>query len=446
MAYFNHAFKKSFLCKNLIGDAGGDAGKFTTVLSGGTAAFSAAGDFGLFAWKDQTNGTDFDANQVLCLSTVAGPPTNVITDLTANQGFYFAQKSFRATDTIGSNPGHGGYSESIKSKMILPKYINKMYEAPCVTALANQIKIDTQAGATDKSCFKCAQTGTNNFVRIDVKGSPTLRFLNHNAYMVFDTGNSCTSCEANGVYLNPIYAFREFAIGIIDDPIISKFVTVTNLIYNIGAGAVTVAGANIKSDATLAGATAAGASTWSASFAASINLAGAYVDTEFGTCSFDTRDNNPSNASFGEPVEIEWNFQNEDGDQCWCAASDGTTAVTVSQAAKRGNGSPYTVIKDLILTDGYMQNPYNQGNKDSARIREIEGSDQIYAAMDMTSTYKSYNLIHSVPRFNNPTGVFDNDQYHYSIYTPCSCGVDLDQMFADLETVSGIDFETINAY
>ena len=93
-----------------------------------------------------------------------------------------------------------------------------------------------------------------------------------------------------------------------------------------------------------------------------------------------------------------------------------------------------------------MQNPYNQGNKDSARIREIEGSDQIYAAMDMTTHYKSYNLVHSVPRFNNPTGVFDNDQYHYSIYTPCSGGVDLDQMFADLETVSGVDFETVTGY
>ena len=209
MSYFNHAFKKSFLCKNLIGDAGGDKDKYTTVLSGAAAAFATSGDFGMFAWKDQTDGSDFSANQVLCLSTASGPtPNNMITDLTANQGFYFAQKSFRATDSIGSNPGHGGYSESIKSKMILPKYINQMYEAPCVTALANKIKIDTQAGATDKSCFKCAQTGTNNFVRIDVKGSPALRFLNHNAYMVFDTGNSCSSCEANGVYLNPIYAMK----------------------------------------------------------------------------------------------------------------------------------------------------------------------------------------------------------------------------------------------
>jgi hypothetical protein len=449
MSYFNHAFKKSFLCKAWIGATTADRNKFTTNLSGAAAAFANSGDFGMFSWKDFVTAASNNvyANQVLCASTSSGPePDNEIIDLTTNQGFYFAQKSFRATDSIGSNPGHGGYSESIKSKMILPKYINKMYEAQCVTALANQIKIDTQAGADDKSCFKCAQTGTNNFVRIDVKGSPALRFLNHNAYMVFDTGNSCSSCEANGVYLNPIYAMQQFALGIIDDPIISKFVSVTNLIYNIGAGAVTVAAADIATDATLNGATAAGAATWTASFAASINLAGAYVDTEFGTCSFDTRDNNPNVAAFGEPVEIEWSFQNEDGDQCWCASGDGTIATSTVQAAKRGNGSPYTVLKDLIQTDGYLQNPYNQGNKDSARIREIEGSDQIYAAMDMTDTYKSYNLIHSVPRFNNPTGVFDNDQYHYAIYTECDGGVDLDQMFADLETVSGVDFESAGTY
>ena len=34
--------------------------------------------------------------------------------------------------------------------------------------------------------------------------------------------------------------------------------------------------------------------------------------------------------------------------------------------------------------------------------------------------YRAYHLLHVVPRFNNPSGVFDNDQYHYRVYVPCS--------------------------
>jgi hypothetical protein len=47
-------------------------------------------------------------------------------------------------------------------------------------------------------------------------------------------------------------------------------------------------------------------------------------------------------------------------------------------------------------------------------------SDELLAAVDRTATYKAYYLQHSVPRFNNPSGVFDNDQYVYQIYVKCT--------------------------
>ena len=78
------------------------------------------------------------------------------------------------------------------------------------------------------------------------------------------------------------------------------------------------------------------------------------------------------------------------------------------------------VIRELIMSERYRQSPYNQGNRDSARIREIEMSDELLAAVDRTATYKAYYVQHSVPRFNNPSGVFDNDQYVYKIYVKCS--------------------------
>ena len=79
-----------------------------------------------------------------------------------------------------------------------------------------------------------------------------------------------------------------------------------------------------------------------------------------------------------------------------------------------------TVIRELLLTESYMQNPFNQGNRDSSRIREIEGFDPILAAIDRSALYKVYYLQHSVPRWNNPTGVFDNDQYLYQVFVKCS--------------------------
>ena len=65
--------------------------------------------------------------------------------------------------------------------------------------------------------------------------------------------------------------------------------------------------------------------------------------------------------------------------------------------------------------------PYNQGLRDSARFREIEQSDRLLTnitAANRAYWYTLYYLTHSVPRYNNPTGVFDNDQYTYTIAVP----------------------------
>ena len=84
-----------------------------------------------------------------------------------------------------------------------------------------------------------------------------------------------------------------------------------------------------------------------------------------------------------------------------------------------------------------MQNPFNQGNADSSRIREIEGFDPILAAVDRTKLYKAYYLQHSVPRLNNPSGVFDNDQYLYQIFVKCTDAATIgkmDELWATIAT------------
>ena len=75
------------------------------------------------------------------------------------------------------------------------------------------------------------------------------------------------------------------------------------------------------------------------------------------------------------------------------------------------------VLRDLILDRRYSQDGgHNQGNRDSARFREIEKGTNILGAVDRTKFYKRYMIQHTVPRFNNPTGTFDNDQYVYEIF------------------------------
>tara|TARA_R100000664_G_scaffold782_1_gene2273 strand:- start:50755 stop:52071 length:1317 start_codon:yes stop_codon:yes gene_type:complete len=436
MAYFNHAFKKCFGPAKVLKNAAG--AKPWTYATGGDFGACLASDWSGVTYA--TGATDMDL-------------------LKPNQGFYLVGKGYRTSDTIGSNPGHGGYTETWKSKMILPKYINKIWKTNATEAQANKITISTSAGTASQSCFTCASVGANNFLRLDVKGAAALRFLNHNAYMIFDTGTSCTAC--NGGYMNNIYAVREWAIGICDDPIINKFVKVNKMVYNLagGAGDVTVnTCATIKTDAALN--TAATAGTWLVNQTGEIEIEAAYVDTEWGSCSFETTDFSPSaeddgngvgtTVAKGEPLQMQVSFLDESGtaNSCDCAAAQGTKAITVNTTAKQANISAYTVMKDLLLDENYAQMPYNQGNRDSARFRKAEGSDLLYAEVHAGGLYESYDVLHSVPRRNNPSGVMDNDQYHYSVYVRAGASTTLlDTMWDEMAVAafgSGSTAETID--
>jgi len=66
-----------------------------------------------------------------------------------------------------------------------------------------------------------------------------------------------------------------------------------------------------------------------------------------------------------------------------------------------------TVLRDLILSESYLQNFVHT----DVRIREITQGDNILNSVSRNALYTRYYILHSVPRYNNPTGVFDNDQY-----------------------------------
>ena len=566
MAYFNHAFNKTFVAKS-VDTAGGTA---TSALTAGQIALVRDSDW----------------------TSVALPAGAIGTGNLA----YIVQGSYYQSDTIGNNPGNGGYKESVKSKGINPRFITNLWKQDTTIA----------SNATAKLCLAsdCAPCGKTQFMRIDVKGSPALRFLNHNAYAIADSGNVC--CVDGQEYIDPaviLATMGEMVVGnglmkdnikyAAGDPLITPFVkegdpdgvktfsaiaaggvgtgyavaatalattvsptggsgltlkvdsiaaavatvgtlvggtgytaavgvattvapaggsgaTITTLTsagagtpvttatlvaggagYSVGdvltitgggadatvtvatiaatgaiksvtvlnegsgydaADVVTVTGGN--SDATLTVATvsvgsvevtsttAAGVVTseyysiaqalgkassgnytpstdpnGATKVSACITFIGAYVDTVFGNCSFDTRDH--YNA---EPVEIIVSQLDETGNPC----NDCGVATRTSGSMEQTQGE--RVVRDLIMSERYRQSPYTQGNADSSRIRQIEMSTDILDAVDRAKTYVAYYVKHSVPRYNNPTGVFDNDQYVYKIY--------IDPTIAGLETAT----------
>tara|TARA_R110001599_G_scaffold41735_3_gene126034 strand:+ start:2040 stop:3281 length:1242 start_codon:yes stop_codon:yes gene_type:complete len=381
MAYFNHAFFKSFVATG----ASPATGTATSALT--------SGQLGIV-----------DASTWTTVNTGAA--------LTAPM-YHLVQGSLHASDTIGGNKNHGGYAESVKSKGINPKYVSRIYGSSCETAVAATVAITLAA-----DCHPC---GKNLFLRLDVKGSPALRFLNHNAYAIGDSaGDSAAGnvpglcCIAGQTHIDPALAAAKMGKMLIADPITAPFVAekagggVT--ITTSASGSVVTATFTIEEALGLAASGNYVPSTDPVTDLVSVtlNLAGAYVGTQFGDCSFDTRD-----FFEKEPVQLVASMLDETGDPC----NDCGTVVTTPGKMAQTTGEH--VVRQLLLTERYMQSPYNQGNKDSARIREIEGSTEVVTAIDRTALYKTYYVQHVVPRFNNPSGVFDNDQYVYEIFVKC---------------------------
>ena len=93
--------------------------------------------------------------------------------------------------------------------------------------------------------------------------------------------------------------------------------------------------------------------------------------------------------------------------------------TVIGSSARQGMGYGESIVRRLILSEGYAQSPFYTGR--DLRIREITQGYNVTDAIDRglatTAQYDSVFIQHSVPRFNNPTGTFDNDQYLLEIIT-----------------------------
>jgi len=139
---------------------------------------------------------------------------------------------------------------------------------------------------------------------------------------------------------------------------------------------------------------------------AGMSLTGAFVDTRFGDCTF-----YPSDFFEKQPVNIYASMVDEIGNPCTFSSICVETQCLPRQAMGLGE----EVLRDLILSESYMQNYFNT-SKD-LRIREVTQGYDVTNAIQRANLYTRYQILHNVPRLNNPSGMFDNDRYLLDVIT-----------------------------
>ena len=262
----------------------------------------------------------------------------------------------------------------------------------------------TGCGITPECCkeFLCGETYS---LRLDVKGSPALRFLNHNAYNTVDAYTGCCPADAIApVAVDSTEVMILWANGLTTNPIVGPFVQIVvqaedgSLLYAPGTSATFLAnnGAitwdNYVSPGHLEGA------------CAGLILNGAYVDTKFGDCTFQLSDFYEK-----EPVKLYASEVDLNGDPCLFT----TLCVVTECQGLQVQGLGETVVRELTMSESYRQSFLAT----DLRIREITQGNQIISSVDRSELYYRYMLQHNVPRNYNPSGTFDSDQYMLEIFS-----------------------------
>lgn len=386
MAYFNHAFNKVF-----VGTGGLEAvaGVKTTQLTAGE-----------FTFVDPT--------------TWAVPTGGIIAATTLACPLVLVSKSIYSNDKIG--PFHGGYQESVKSKIINPKYITDFYKVDNCALRQESISIgdtfDTTTTANITPCvedfaFKCGET---YYLRVDLKGAPNLRYLSRNNYFTASAYTGCCTDPNSPVDVNPLIVYINWAFQLLNSPLVNPFIrikiqygangasTLDSKWYTSSVADLVALSAYTRDTTTIPSATIAG-----------MIIQGAYVDTQFGDCTFYPND---ALQAYLEPVKLYASMVDYNGDPC------AFTGVCVKNSClgRQGQGFGENIIRELILSEAYNQSPFYTGL--DLRIREITQGYNVTTAINRTAQYDRYFIKHSVPRFNNPTGTFDNDQYLLEVIVP----------------------------
>lgn len=387
---------------------------------------------------------------------------------------YLAQGSFHTSDKLGSSL-HGGYKETVKSKGINPKYVSSFYYVAPKTPVQHILMVKPGTNCTNIAC------DTTYRLRVDVKGSPALRFLTHNLYQTVDAYSGC--CDTLESNIDPMVLLLQWKERINESLILKDFVNakVWNKIAATGTTSATttptttsasfgldsytgvvegqyVTGTNIPagSKVTTVNGTTSITITYpevavapvtadfndknnlvfytevTTAFSAYtpvtsnndedvndcfITLTGAYSNTNFLDCSF-----SPMDHVEYQPIEIYASVVEQTDIPCdtvcfgkggvvtaptSAVLAAGTAGAYVLQQAKQGNGFGETIVRELILSNRYMQEPWQQ----DPRLREVLDDTTLSSGITRGNRYGAYYILHSVPRKSNPSGTLDADQY-----------------------------------
>ena len=426
MSYFNHAFRKTF-----VATYGDQAAVGTPGTPGGVAAVKAGVLLTTGMHVSNLKSTAASEGWVLGPGVVGffDSKTNESITLDANADccpFYIAAASLKKNDKQG--PFHGGYQESHKSKVINPKYLRKAWRVDPNAASRAVLELGgtPDNGPACNKEFICEQT---YYLRVEVKGTAALRFANHNLYRNLAAYTGCCDDPAAPTAVDPAIVYVEWAKQIAEDPYLKDFirplVVVDGDSYGYDATVIAEEGLNAGNDfdaALAAGGTSAG-----------LILLGAYMDTQFEDCTFQ-----PSDYYGKEPIQLFASEVDLNGDPC---AFEGLCVTTICEGVQ-ANGLGESVLRDVILSESYLQNFLHS----DLRIREITQGTSTYDIIDRTALYGRFFLLHSVPRFNNPTGVFDNDQYLLDIVGTAQTNDVLTDEVSALITNCNINCEGVEDY
>jgi hypothetical protein len=403
MSYFNHAFNKVF-----NGQAPA-VGATPAIINGfiatpGTLSTALTkGQFGFFNPKDWGAGTvaaaDAAAAATACpLVLVAG--------------------SLYQNDKIG--PFHGGYQETVKSKIINPKYVTAFYGVPPRDPQQMTISVGLTPFTEDEgtpNCDKQFLCGNNYYLRVDLKGAPELRFLSRNSYYTAMAYTGCCPAgEVDPIAVDPTTVYIQWATALMNSPLMAPFISIT--IYDTQGDPIGTYNKTTYDAAVRAGQLdPADRPEWDlyespagpfTTATAGMYIQGAYIDTQFGNCTFYPND---SMIAYLEPVKIYASEVDYNGDPCAFTGLCVANTCAPIQSAGFGEG----IVRELILSEGYNQTPFYTGK--DLRIREITQGYDVTNTIDRGTQYYRFFIQHSVPRFNNPSGTFDNDQYLLEIIT-----------------------------
>ena len=418
---FPHAFKKVFTPATA-------ASTLTAAANGTNTSALTAGQIGIFDAKTYLAATS---------GNIGAKP------------FIIAQGSLYAYDKIG--PNQGGYKESVKSKVINPKYVSKYFKIAAKSPLNQIVKIDA-TGATILS-------DKTYRLRLDVKGSPALRFLSHNLYKTLDAFSGCDTVVGTTNTVDPTTILLSWKNQITESPILKDFIapkvwkkvasttstaTSTTTVIAVTAATGIVAGQKVVGIGVPVGTTVVSINSLNVTVSTAVNIASAaalkfyteavtgtyvaetvagtiatvdthmdittaYVETKFGNATFTVTDKYDL-----EPLFVYASFVMDSGEPCDIAG----VTYSITQDPVQASGVGETVLRDLILSMRYEQNVFHDSmNVNDLRMNEIEGHPAL-GAISRSGLYDQICLLHNVPRFNNPSSTFDNDQYLLVVAVP----------------------------